>query len=55
MVFSLKSIVYSPKENERDQFVQGIMQLTIIGRIGKISSDRLRKIKEKLGKWIMES
>ncbi|AEH44520.1 transcriptional modulator of MazE/toxin, MazF [Thermodesulfatator indicus DSM 15286] len=27
----------------------------LIGRIGKISPERLRKIKEKLAKWIMES
>jgi len=27
----------------------------LIGRIGRISSERLRKIKEKLAKWIMES
>lgn len=27
----------------------------LIGKIGKISPERLRKIKNKLGKWIMES
>jgi len=27
----------------------------LIGRIGKISSDRLKRIKEKLAKWIIES
>ncbi len=26
----------------------------LIGRIGKISSERLKRIKDKLGKWIME-
>ncbi len=26
----------------------------LIGKIGKISSERLRSIKDKLGKWIME-
>lgn len=27
----------------------------LIGKIGKLSPERLRRIKEKLGKWIMES
>ncbi len=27
----------------------------LIGKIGKISPERLRRIKDKLGKWIMES
>ena len=27
----------------------------LIGKIGKISLERLRRIKNKLGKWIMES
>ena len=27
----------------------------LIGKIGKISPERLRRIKNKLGKWIMES